>query len=348
MERNEILIVDDSELNRRIISDTLKSEYKIHEAQNGVEAIDYIFKNYEKLVMIILDIMMPQLNGVETMKIIKSDPRTEPIPVIMITAADSNEEYCFRLGATDFIKKPFNKNVVLSRVNAHIYSKFRFRNNVDSERNSVSESLFTKILYAMAAYPDACCENPSYDTERCNRITRLFAAEVCQKMGMEYADISRHLRMVADFMPLRDIGKFKVDREVLRKTSPLTDEEFAQIKKHCEYGVYLLERFTKAKERELISFFFEIVSDHHENYDGTGYPEGKKENEISHAGKIAAIVDCYIGMTADRTYRKAFSHEKTLEYIESQKNKKFDGKLVDIFLKLPFNKMNIFVKEERR
>lgn len=336
MNGKTILIVDDSELNRRVIADILKDNYNIAEAANGIEAVDYLFHNADNVLLIILDIMMPQLNGIEVIKIIKSDIRTADIPVIMVTAADSNEEYSFKLGAVDFIKKPFNSNVVLSRVNTHINKK-RYDETGNNDKWDSCFLLFTNLLYKMSGIPDLS-ETASLDrVSKCCHISRVFAAEVCQKLSGEYGELSKYIEKLSDLIPLRDIGKFMINGDIIRKKEQLTAEDFKEIIKHCEYGIKMLEPFSQNNCCSYPKLLSDIIMDHHENFDGTGYPLGKKGSAISPIGRIAAIIDCYMAMTEKRAYRNAFSHEETIKYIISQKNKKFDGRLVDIFVKLPIS-----------
>lgn len=338
MLKKTILIVDDSEFNRRVIADILSTDYITAEATNGIEAIDYLFNAENEVSLVILDIMMPQLNGIEVMKIIKSNTRTAHIPVIMLTAADSNEEYCFKLGAIDFIKKPFNQNVVLSRVNAQIGDNGKFISE-ESDNNDSYFDFFTSLLYSLMEIPDLKRASNLDRINRCRRITHTFVADVCQKVGGEYEPLSRQIEKISNVMPLRDIGKFMLPSGILQKKD-ITSEEFDEIKNHCKYGIEILNNFPKSENIQK-AILTDIIQDHHENYDGTGYPNGKINLEISPLGKIASIIDCYMAMTEKRIYRAAFAHEEVIQYILSQKNKKFDGRLADIFATLPLKIYNI-------
>lgn len=332
MEKQTILIVDDSNLNRKILNKALSQNYFILEASNGIEALSVLNKN-NNISLVILDIMMPELNGIEVLKIMKSKTETSSIPIILITAADSNEEYAFELGAVDFIPKPFNINVVKSRVKTQI--ELRNLKTNFAPVNQADTSVHLELLELMlSSFTSGNKRDFSNNVRKNKSAVSKFINMLNDKHLLEIDSAFINKIDIINSICFRDIGKFFIDENILFKPSSLTEKEFEIIKTHTKITDILFDKVPMNLHIPVLNLIRDICYYHHENYDGSGYPLGLKGKSIPFVARIAAIIDCYEAIISNKPYRKAHSHKYALDFIIENKGIKFDPMLVDIFISL--------------
>ena len=289
---SRILIVDDSTDNIRLITEILsrqEEKYEIFSAGDGLEAIQYIKSKQPDLIM--LDVVMPGMDGFEVCKVIKSDERTRLIPIVMITALDSQQDRLRGLdaGVDDFVSKPFNVYELLARVK----NLLKLRSYINELEHA------EQVIFSLARAVEAKDE---YTEGHCERLS-----VIAEAMGKELNLSERDIQILRRGGILHDIGKIAIDDAILLKPGPLTDEEFEIIKEHPVIGENI------CKPLKTLRPVLPVIRYHQERYNGSGYPEGLKGEDIPIHARIIGIVDCYDALTTDRTYRKAMPEEKALE-----------------------------------
>lgn len=332
MNPQTILIVDDSDLNRKILHNALSENYNILEAANGIEALDIINKNND-ISLVILDIMMPKLNGIEVLKIMKSKKETISIPVVLITASDSNEEYAFELGAVDFIPKPFKVKVVKSRVNTQIELK-NLKDN-KNEKYILEDTLYTELSeLVLSSVLFGNRHNFSNMFKKNRAAVSLYMEKLINKNLFKNDKPAISETDIINSICFRDIGKIFIRDEILLKPDLLTKEEFEAIKTHTNLSNKFFEKIPKNLDTPLLKLITDICYFHHENYDGSGYPFGLESTSIPFCARVAAIFDCYEAIITEKPYRKAHTHKYAIDFINENKGTKFDPELADAFVSI--------------
>lgn len=320
--KNTILIIDDIVSNIRILTESLRDEYKIIASTSGKEAID-IINNITKPDLILLDIVMPELDGYEVCKILKSRTETSKIPIIFLTAInqDIDETKGFELGAVDYIRKPFSVPVVKSRIKMQL-SLNKYQNYLEelvSERTIELLETQKEIVFRLAQ----AAEYRDFETGlHIKRLTRY-----CKLLGKKYGFKENKNEILFHASSMHDVGKIGIPDGILLKPAELDIDEREIMKKHTIYGAELLSGHSS----QLLQMAKEIALTHHERWDGSGYPYGLKYEEIPVVGRITSICDVFDSLTSVRPYKKAWTVEKTIEEINNKKGKHFDPHLVDLF-----------------
>lgn len=315
-----ILIVDDSELNRSILSDILGEEFEIIEAKDGLEAINYLEQHTTEVSLVLLDMVMPVMDGMTALEIMKRKNWVDDIPVVVISADQQaeNVEKAYRLGATDFIFRPFDSYIVYRRVvnTIMLYSKQRrleelVTNQVyeRSKNNRMLISVLSHIVEFRNGESGSHCLNINTITEK--MLNAVMAKT--DRYGISRADIP----IICTASSLHDIGKIAIPETVLNKPGKLTDEEFAIMKTHSLEGAKMLNAVPLGADEPLMKRAYEIARWHHERYDGRGYPDGLSGDKIPISAQIVSIADVYDALTSERCYKAAFSHEKALDMIKN-------------------------------
>ena len=315
--RNSILLVDDQKENITNLKGILDDTYQIYAALNGESALKVMEKNNIDLVL--LDLIMPVMDGFETIAEMKKNPKLSGIPVIFITAEyDSfNEAKGLALGAMDYVKKPYDPDIVQIKVKNQIEHKM-YRDNLENlveERTKEVVATRDAIIVGMSLLAEGRDEGTGTHIKKVQNYTEIIAREITknypEKLSKAEAD-----KIIA-LSPLHDVGKVFVSDSVLLKPAKLTDEEFEMIKSHTFLGAQIL-----SKTEEIIqtgSNFFDyavqMAGGHHEKYDGSGYPHHLKGDEIPLAAGICAIADIYEALTSERPYKRAFSHQEAYDII---------------------------------
>ncbi|CAN2050043.1 putative cyclic di-GMP phosphodiesterase VC_1348 [Candidatus Magnetomoraceae bacterium gMMP-1] len=336
--KQKILVVDDTPTNIDILIETLKSNYKIIAALNGEKALKLVnSKNPPDLIL--LDIMMPGIDGYEVCKRLKADENTKDIPVIFVTAMDEiqDEAKGLELGAVDYLTKPISPSIVKARVRNHLELKQHQDHLEDLVKERTREVELTQevtiqSLASLAEYRDP---ETGGHIRRTQNYVKLLAENL--KTHKKYTDFlnDNTIDLLYKSAPLHDIGKVGIPDGILLKPGKLTDSEFEVMKKHTIYGRdALLAAEEKLGSNSFLRFAREIAYTHHEKWDGSGYPQKLKGEEIPISGRLMAIADVYDALISKRVYKPPYTHEKAVKIIISGKCKYFDPDMVDAFIKL--------------
>lgn len=316
--KDTILIVDDSEMNRSILADILESDFEILEAENGVEAIKILQKHSIKISLVLLDIVMPEMDGFEVLAMMNRYHWIENIPVVMISAetASSYIERAYELGVTDFISRPFDSSIVYRRVNNTIMLYAKQKKLISMVTDQIfekekSSNLMISILSHIVEFRNGESGLHVLHVQTITELLLNHLANTTTKYHLPKSLIS----LITTAAALHDIGKISIPDEVINKPGRLTDEEFAIMKTHSTIGAEMLKELPYYQDEPLVKIAGEITRWHHERYDGRGYPDGLKGEEIPISAQVVALADVYDALTSERVYKKAFSHEKAMNMI---------------------------------
>lgn len=316
--KQKILIVDDSAMNRAILSDMLGDDFNIMEVSDGVEAISTLKEYGSEISLILLDIVMPNMDGFEVLAEMNSQKWIDDIPVIIISSED-NATYIERgydLGATDYISRPFDANIVKKRaVNTlMLYAKQKRLVELVADQIHEKEKNNSMIISILSHIVEFRNGESGLHVLHINTITDILLRRLMLKTD-KYKLSKEDISLIVVASSLHDIGKIAIDEKILNKPGRLTDEEFAIMKTHSAVGAEMLDSITYYKDEKLLKISHEICRWHHERYDGRGYPDGLKGEEIPISAQVVSIADVYDALTSERVYKKAFSHEKAMEMI---------------------------------
>lgn len=318
--KQKILIADDSEMNRELLAAILEEEYDIIQVNDGVQAVDCLQRQAEEISLLLLDIVMPHMDGFEVLSYMNKEHWIDAIPVVIISSENSPIyiKRGYDLGATDFIGKPFDANMVLRRSANAILLGAKQRRMTSIVSNQIyerekSSKLMINILSHIVEFRNG---ESGLHVLHIQTITEMLLRQLVQKENNRYALSKEQIRMITTASALHDIGKISVPDEILNKPGRLTAEEFAVIKGHSMAGANMLSELPlDQKEEPLVKTAYEICRWHHERYDGGGYPDGLKGEEIPVSAQVVALADVYDALTSERCYKDAYSHEKAIEMI---------------------------------
>jgi putative two-component system response regulator len=340
-EKKLILLVDDNITNLLLGLNVLDEKYNVATAPSA-EKLFRLLKNNNP-AMILLDIDMPEMNGYEAIKILKSKPETRDIPVIFLTAKNESEDELegLSLGAIDYITKPFKPPLLLKRLEVHLLVEEQrrklqnFNNNlqkmVEDKTQDVLE-LQSALLKTIAEMVECRDHITGSHIERTQQGLKIMLEEIERSGFYRKESESWNMSLLLQSCQLHDVGKISIGDNILKKPGKLENEEFEERKKHTVFGEQIIERIESlAKASDFLKYAKIFASSHHEKWDGSGYPRGLKENEIPLLGRIMAIVDVYDALISDRPYKKAFSHEEAVTIILDGKGKQFDPALAELF-----------------
>ena len=318
--KQKILIADDSEMNRELLAAILEEEYDIIQVNDGVQAVDCLQRQAEEISLLLLDIVMPHMDGFEVLSYMNKEHWIDSIPVVIISSENSPIyiKRGYDLGATDFIGKPFDANMVLRRSANAILLGAKQRRMTSIVSNQIyerekSSKLMINILSHIVEFRNG---ESGLHVLHIQTITEMLLRQLVQKENNRYALSKEQIRMITTASALHDIGKISIPDEILNKPGRLTAEEFAVIKGHSMAGANMLSELPlDQKEEPLVNTAYEICRWHHERYDGGGYPDGLKGEEIPVSAQVVALADVYDALTSERCYKDAYSHEKAIEMI---------------------------------
>ena len=314
----KLLVVDDSEMNREILKEILGKEYRILEACDGEEALKMLEQHGTEISLILLDIIMPKMDGFEVLAYMNRDKWIEDIPVIMISS-EGSESYirrAYELGASDYISRPFDTKVVYQRVinMIKLYAKQRRLIHLVTDQIYEKEKnnrMMTGILSQIVEFRNG---ESGLHVLHINILTQLLLERLMRKSeNYDFSWSQQH--MIATASALHDIGKIGIDEKILNKPGKLTKEEFEAMKQHTIIGARMLDSLEMYHDEEMMKYAYEICRWHHERYDGKGYPDGLKGEEIPISAQVVSLADVYDALVSDRVYKKAYSHEKAMEMI---------------------------------
>ena len=316
-EKERILIADDSAMNRAILTEMLGDGYEILEAEDGRQAVS-ILQTDASVDLLLLDIMMPNMDGFDVLTMMNKYHWIDEIPVIMISAenASSFVERAYDLGATDYISRPFDMAVVRRRVinTLMLYAKQKRLVRLVAEQvyeKEKSSSTMINILSHIVEFRNAESGLHVLHIQTATDILLRTLVQKTDKYGLTAADIF----LIRTASALHDIGKINIPESILNKPGKLTKEEFETMKTHTTIGADILDKLPFQQESELVKTAYSICRWHHERWDGRGYPDGLKGDEIPIAAQVVALADVYDALTSERCYKKAFDHDTAVQMI---------------------------------
>ena len=317
-EKSQILLVDDSKLNRMILAEILGDGYHILEAENGQECLEKLRAEARNIALVLLDINMPVMDGFEVLKAMNANHTIEDIPVIMISSEDSDATIrrSYELGASDYVNRPFDARIVYRRVTNTIklYAKQRRLVQMVSEQIRARENNTDMLVGVLSHIVEFRNGESGAHVRHIRIITELLLRRLLE-ISSRYSITAEQQDMIPLASALHDIGKIGIDEKVLNKPGRLTPEEFEVMKTHSMLGAQMLHDLDNFAEQPLLQTAYEIARWHHERWDGRGYPDGLKGDEIPISAQLVSLADVYDALTSERCYKKAFSHEKAVQMI---------------------------------
>ena len=315
--KQKILIADDSEINRALLMEILGDGYEYLEAENGVRAVE-LLREHTDIALVLLDIMMPQMDGFDVLKVMRCYSWLDEIPVIMISAAKdtANIERAYDLGVADYMRRPFERVMVLRQVQnvLMLYAKQKRLTRLvtdqvyEKEHNGV---LMISILSHVVEFRNS---ESGQHVLHIRTLTDLLLHQLVQKTDRYQLDES-DISLISTASALHDIGKIMIPEEILNKPGRLTEEEYATIKTHATEGARILKGLAIGQDEPLVKVAHAICRWHHERWDGGGYPDRLKGDEIPIAAQVVALADVYDALTSERCYKQSYSHEKAVDMI---------------------------------
>lgn len=316
--KQKILIVDDSEMNRCMLADILEDDYDIIQAESGIQAVTILKERPLEIALVMLDMVMPEMDGLAVLEVMNKQHWIDNIPVIMISAESSAGyiEQAYDLGVTDYIKRPFDAISVHRRVINTIMLYANQKKLVGLVADQIYEkekstNLMINILSHVVEFRNGESGLHVIHVQNITRIILEKYAEKYNDSGLTEASIST----ISLASSLHDIGKISIPESILNKPGKLTDEEFAIMKTHSSVGASMLESLSFGSNDPLIKIAYEVSRWHHERHDGRGYPDRLEGDQIPLSAQAVSVADVYDALTSERVYKKAFSHEKAMEMI---------------------------------
>ena len=354
-EKPLIIMVDDNPANLRIGKNVLAEKYTVATAPSAEKLFSLLENNYP--AMILLDVDMPEMNGYEAIKVLKSKPETQHIPVIFVTGrTESDDEVAgLSLGAIDYITKPFQPPILLKRIEVQLLLEAQqktlikqaaelksFNENLQGmvkEKTQNVVALQNALLRTMAELVECRDDITGGHIERTQRWVKLMLDEItkCSLYPEETKDWD--IELLLQSCQLHDLGKISINDSILKKPGELDSEELEAMKKHASFGEQIIEKIQSlTRESEFLKYAKIFAASHHEKWDGTGYPRGLKGSNIPLFGRIMAIADVYDALISERPYKKAFTRDESIRIIREGSGKHFDPVLVDVFTRVAAGK----------
>ena len=316
--KSQILLVDDSNMNRMILKEILGGDYSILEAENGQECLEKMQAEAGNIALVLLDINMPVMDGFEVLKAMNANHTIEDTPVIMISSEDSDAAIrrSYELGASDYVNRPFDARIVYRRVTNTIklYAKQRRLVQMVSDQIRARENNTDMLVGVLSHIVEFRNGESGAHVRHIRIITELLLHRLLE-ISSRYAITAEQQDLIPLASALHDIGKIGIDEKVLNKPGKLTPEEFKVIQTHSMLGAKMLHDLDNFAEQPLLQTAYEIARWHHERWDGRGYPDGLKGDEIPISAQLVSLADVYDALTSERCYKKAFSHEKAVQMI---------------------------------
>ena len=349
-EKKLIMLVDDNPTNLRLGMNVLDEKYDIATAPSAAKMFELL--NSMTPDMILLDVDMPGMTGYDALILLKEKAETKDIPVIFVTARIdySDEHQGLSLGAIDYITKPFQPRLLLKRIEVHLLIEDQkktlehqtkelqnFNDNLQKMVEMKTQNVLdlqNAILKTMAELVECRDDITGGHIERTQKGLKIILDEL--ESSGTYLSETRgwDQKLLLQSCQLHDVGKISIDDNILKKPGKLTNEEFDLMKMHASFGEGIIEKIqTLTRESDFLKYAKIFAANHHEKWDGTGYPRGLKELEIPLLGRIMAIVDVYDALISERPYKKAFSHEEAVNIINEGSGKQFDPALVEVFIR---------------
>lgn len=340
MERQQILIVDDEQINREVLSEIFRDEYDTIEASNGQEAIFEIEDNH-KIALVCLDIVMPVLDGFKVLEYMQENGLTEKIPVILITGESvmDSEDKAYAYGVADVMHKPFFPHIVKRR-SRNIIELYQNKHNMEVRLKEQEESILAKekeirennefMIDALGSVVEFRSAETGEHVRRIKYFTRImlkYLAKYFPKYGLTPEQIDEIARASA----LHDIGKIGIPDSILLKPGKLTPEEFEVMKTHTTIGCDILEKFKENQTSDFYRYCYDICRYHHERWDGNGYPDHLVGDEIPISAQIVAIADVYDALVSPRVYKSVYANNEAFDMIMNGECGQFSPDVLECF-----------------
>lgn len=313
-----VLVVDDSDMNRFLLSQILLDDYNVIEACDGVEATQIIQDHFKELSIVLLNIVMPRMDGFGVLEFMNANDLIQDLPVIMISSMDEDSAIrrCYELGISDYVRRPFSADVVGKRVYNIVRLYQRQRNLQREIREQIEER--EKNSRVVTSIISHVVENRNGESGphviHVEQITEIILNRLTELTDM-YKLSKEDKKQISLASALHDIGKIGIDEKILNKPGKLTEEEYGIMKTHTTIGAIMIHQVQMEEDDTLIQFAYEICRWHHEKWDGRGYPDGLKGNYIPISAQVVSIADVYDALVSERVYKKAYSHKKAIEMI---------------------------------
>jgi putative two-component system response regulator len=341
--RLTVLVVDDAPANLNLLAGLLNTSYRVKLAPSGPKALELARRAPPDLVL--LDVMMPDMDGYEVCRHLKADERTRHVPVIFLTAMQEpeNEALGFEVGAADFIHKPISPAIVQARVRTHLQNKTlqdmlrnhnaRLSSELD-DRMVQLDRLRESMLYVMISFAEFRDQETGNHVKRTQEYVRVLAAELWSR-GRHLDVLSpQTIELIAKSAPLHDLGKVAIPDNILLKPGKLTADEFEVMKTHPVHGWEMLCRAAQrmGDDTDFLSYAMEIARSHHEKWDGSGYPDRLAGEAIPLSARLMAVADVYDALISQRPYKPPHSHDDARRYLIEGAGRHFDPEVVDVFV----------------
>jgi putative two-component system response regulator len=343
--RDKILIVDDESFYIDVLVNLLNDEYSIAVAKDGEQALSRA-ESDSPPDLILLDILMPTMDGYEVCRRLKSQPNTSDIPIIFLTVKSEVEDEIkgFNLGASDYITKPMSPPIVKSRVRTHLalvhaWKKLKTQNKVLEqrvlERTREIQQTQDVAIYCLASLAETRDNETGNHIRRTQHYVKLLAKYLQDHPRFRHQISDKYIDILFKSAPLHDIGKVGVPDRILLHPGKLEGEDWEEMKRHAQYGRdAILTAENDLGSTSFLRLAREVAYSHHECWDGSGYPEGLKENEIPLSGQLMAVADVYDALISRRVYKEPFSHEKAVAIILADSGTRFDPEIIEAFTTL--------------
>ena len=349
---NTVLIVDDDEINRGILNNMFAASFPVEEASNGIEGLEMVLADSEKYCAILLDVVMPGMNGLEVLRKLKEANLVDTIPVFLITAeaSDATMKEAYQLGVMDVISKPVIPYVVIRRANS-VIELFKARKTLGDkvaqqesklleQAQKIIELNFGMIEALSTAIEFRDVESGEH-VRRIHDITKYMLVNTRLGEGLSKNDIDN----IALASIMHDVGKIAISDAILNKPGKLTPEEYEIMKTHTVEGAQLLERIPQLKKNDAYQYAYDISRHHHERWDGNGYPDGLKGDEITIWAQIVSLADVYDALSCKRVYKEAFPREKVVSMIRNGECGVFGPRLLEAFFSVEDELAKMYVKK---
>lgn len=331
----KILVVDDIEINRIILHEILSDIYEIEQAADGMEAVSKLLNAIDKPNLVLLDIMMPGMDGFEVLDLMKADVTLSKIPVVFITAA--NEEVKgLNAGAVDYISKPFEPEIVRLRIanqiELHVYRE-KLEGLVEEKANELvaTKETFLETMASMIEYRSL---ESGQHVKSSKKLTEILTMQLLKTKTYDQELLRIDYNAMIKAAPLHDVGKIVIPDNILLKPGKLTPEEFKIIETHTVIGSEIIASMMLNSDDMYLKHCYDISRSHHERWDGQGYPDKLQGEAIPLSARIVAVVDVYDALVSERCYKKAFSHEEAIKILEEDSGSHFDPNIIRALLEV--------------
>ncbi len=349
-QKQQILIVDDSEMNRAILTEILNADYRILEASDGEECLEKLHQHAGDIALVLLDLVMPKMDGFEVLDYMNRNHTIEDLPVVMISSEDSEASIrrAYEMGVSDYVSRPFDSRVVYRRVvnTLKLYAKQRRLVTLLSEQIREREKNTSMLVGVLSQIVEFRNGESGLHVQHIQRLSERVLEKLLERPNLYHitAELQDNIPLAS---ALHDIGKIAIDEKILNKPGRLTPEEFEIVKEHAVIGSDMLRKLENFNTEPLLQTAYSIARWHHERWDGCGYPDGLKENEIPIEAQIVSLADVYDALTSERCYKRAYSHKQAVQMILNGECGAFNPILLECFVEIE-DDLERDLNEERR